>query len=471
MLFNSLDFLLFLPLAIGLFYFAPHKGRWLILLLLSYFFYMMWKPEFIILILISTVVDYTLSIYITRKEAKRTKRILLWVSIIVNLGILIIFKYNNFFIENVNMLITQMGGRSQIPLLQLVLPMGISFYTFQTMSYTIDVYRGNIKPERHFGYFALYVCYFPQLVAGPIERAGDLLNQFKKKSIITYQNFSWGGKQIIWGLFKKVVIADRLSVIIDQVYENPGQHDGLSLIFASYLFAIQIYCDFSGYSDIAIGVSRMFGIKLKMNFNLPYSSLSFQQFWSKWHISLSGWFRDYLYIPLGGNRVARPRWLLNLFIVFVVSGFWHGSKWTFIIWGALHGVYLIVEQLLGTHDVKLSSKWSKIIRRIVVFNLVVFAWIFFRANSTSDSFLIVSKLFDWDLSIFSSLIQSIGNLQFLFLMTLLVMFLLVEKLFEKIVKENYRFKHGINHLLFAFITVLILIFGFFGEAQFIYFQF
>lgn len=471
MLFNSIDFLLFLPISIGLYFLTSQKYRWLILLALSYFFYMMWEPKFITLILISTLADYLISIQIYKSKILVRKKLFLVLSIITNLGILITFKYNNFFIQNANELIQLFGGRSQIPLLQLVLPMGISFYTFQTMSYTIDVYRGLIKPEKHLGYFALYVCYFPQLVAGPIERAQNLLEQFKIKSSLLYENLSWGGKQIIWGFFKKVVIADRIAIIVDEVFNNPEQYDGTSLILASYLFAIQIYCDFSGYSDIAIGVSRIFGIKLKINFHLPYMSESFQEFWSRWHITLSGWFRDYLYIPLGGNRVSKIRWYMNLLIVFLVSGFWHGASWTFIIWGGLHGLYLVVETILFKVENIKKSKRERLFRQLVVFHLVTFAWIFFRANSTKDAFYFVSNLGNWKSGSMADLIASIGNFQFIFLMLLLVGFLVSEKKMDSIIKQNTRFKHIYNQMLFAFITALILIFGFFGEAQFIYFQF
>lgn len=470
MLFNSTEFLLFLPVAILFFFLTPHRFRWLVLLVASYFFYMSWEAKFIILILISTVVDYLVSLKLDQRDKEKGRKWLLALSVITNLGILMVFKYNEFFIENINTAIQSAGGRSQIPFLKLILPMGISFYTFQTMSYTIDVYRKRIIPERHLGYFALYVCYFPQLVAGPIERAENLIEQLRAKTNFTYENFSWGAKQAIWGMFKKVVIADRLAVVVDTVYNNPGQHDGLSIILATYLFAIQIYCDFSGYSDIAIGVSRMFGINLKINFNLPYIAQSFRDFWTRWHISLSGWFRDYLYIPLGGNKVKKARWLLNLFIVFVVSGFWHGAAWTFIIWGALHGIYLIIENLTGLSK-ESESKGRKILRKIVVFHLVCFAWIFFRANTTADSLYFVSNLGYWNLSEFFGLINSIGAVKLAFIFTILVGFLLIDKRMDVLVKKNKRFRHLQNQVVFSFITALILLFGFFGEAQFIYFQF
>ena len=467
--FNSIEFLLFLPLITALYFLDTGKRRWIILLAASYWFYMAWVPKFVILLLVATIIDYLVAIKITSVTEKKTKRLVLLISIFANLGILVLFKYNDFFIENVNEIIEQCGGRSQIPLLRLVLPMGISFYTFQTMAYTIDVYRGNIPAERHLGYFALYVTYFPQLVAGPIERAGHLLSQFKIKTRFTYENVSWGVKQMIWGFFKKVLIADRLAEMVDQVYNSPAQFDGISFIFASYLFAIQIYCDFSGYSDIAIGASRIFGINLMDNFKLPYLANSFNNFWRRWHISLSGWFRDYLYIPLGGSKVTKPRWLLNLFLVFLISGFWHGAAWTYIIWGALHGVYLIVENILPNKDFR--QKIPSWITKILVFHLVVFAWIFFRANTLDDSVLIISNLPNWNLEIFLDLINESGYLKFALLMCIVIGFVIIDPKMDKFVKENTLLGYWSNQLLFSFLAALILIFGYFGAAQFIYFQF
>ncbi len=470
--FNSIEFLLFLPLVMLVFFLSPQRWRWIVLLLASYWFYMAWVPKFAILIVLTTTIDYLVARKIHSLSDDKLRKRYLILSIIANLGILIHFKYNDFFIENINEMILGLGGRSQIPLLKLVLPMGISFYTFQEMAYTIDVYRKRLEPERHFGYFALYVTYFPQLVAGPIERAEHLLGQFRKKVSLTYENLSWGVKQIIWGFFKKVVIADRLAEVVDQVYNNPAQYDGLSFIFASYLFAVQIYCDFSGYSDIAIGTSRIFGIKLMDNFNVPYLAKSFGEFWRKWHISLSGWFKDYLYIPLGGKNVKKGRWLFNIFIVFLVSGFWHGAAWTYVIWGALHGLYLVTENAFGIKPTEgRSSAWETLGRRFIVFNLVVFAWIFFRANTVEDSFYIVSHLHQWDLSVFMDLLRDGSYLKSLFILALVTGFVVADARLDKLVKTNPLRPYWESQLFFSFITALILIFGYFGEAQFIYFQF
>ena len=470
MLFNSLEFLLFLPLVLVLYYLLGSSMRWVLLLAASYYFYMSWEVSLIILILISTVIDYLVSNGIARQESHRKKKWLLAVSVLSNLTILGVFKYADFFIENINQVILAAGGTSKIHLLRLILPMGISFYTFQTMSYTIDVYKGKLKPEKHLGIFALYVCYFPQLVAGPIERAGNLLGELRKKVSFSYENLSWGFRLMIWGFFKKVVIADRLGIYVDQIYNNPSGYDGLALILGSALFAIQIYCDFSGYSDIAIGVSRMFGIKLRINFKLPYTALSFSEFWTRWHISLSQWFRDYLYIPLGGNRASKPRWLLNLLIVFLVSGFWHGAAWTFIIWGGLHGLYLIVENLLPKREAS-NNILLKGVKMLFVFILVDFAWIFFRANSLSDAFHIIENLGNWQLANFSETINGFGLLTFLLMMVILLIFVIIDPIMDRILKENTPLSLWQNQLIYSTLTAVILIFGFFGEVQFLYFQF
>lgn len=337
MLFNSLQFLIFFPIVILLYYLLPHSKRWIFLLLASYYFYMSWNPAYIVLILISTLVDYFAAIKMSEQDNINKRKIYLFFSLFANLGLLFIFKYFNFFNDSVRLLFQSLGVNYGVPSLSLLLPVGISFYTFQTLSYTIDVYRGVTKPERHFGIFAVYVSFFPQLVAGPIERSERLLPQFRVPVIPNENNFSSGMKLMVWGFFKKVVVADNVAIIVNQVYNNVNEYQGLPLIIATFLFAIQIYCDFSGYSDIAIGSARVMGIHLMKNFNTPYFSKSITEFWKRWHISLSTWFRDYVYIPLGGNRVSKPRHYLNLFLTFLISGLWHGANWTFVIWGALHG--------------------------------------------------------------------------------------------------------------------------------------
>lgn len=471
MLFNSFHFLVFLPLVAVLFFLIPHRFRWVLMLTASIYFYMCWKAVYILIVLLSSVVDYFCGYKMAGLPDKRSRRPYLVFSLISNLTILGVFKYYDFFASNINEVLHAAGLGSSVPLLGWVLPMGISFYTFQTMAYSIDVYRGEAKAEKHPGYFGMYVMYFPQLVAGPIERADHLISQFRTKVDFDYDRIAWGVRQMIWGFFKKVVIADRLGLLVDPVYNHPDQHGGPALIIATYAFAFQIYCDFSGYSDIAIGCSRIFGINLMDNFRTPYSSLSIREFWSRWHISLSTWFRDYLYIPLGGNKVGRNRWLFNLFIVFVVSGFWHGAEWTFIIWGALHGFFLIIENLFPSEK-KERSVLSVWLRRIFIFHLVLLAWVFFRANSVSDAWYILSHFTsDFSLSTIKAFFGSTGVLGFSILLLIWLSFVVSDKWMDLRVKKNIHSSDWKDHLLYAFITALILVFGFFGEVQFIYFQF
>jgi D-alanyl-lipoteichoic acid acyltransferase DltB (MBOAT superfamily) len=377
----------------------PHRYRWLLLLAASYFFYMSWRPEYIVLIVASTLIDYFAGLKIASASRPALRRRLLALSIVTNLGLLFSFKYFNFFNESFRTLFQQAGLTYAIPALDVLLPVGISFYTFQTMSYTIDIYRGKTQPERHLGIFALYVSFFPQLVAGPIERSQNLLPQFYQAQRVDYERVVSGLQRMVWGFFKKVVIADRLALLVDTVYGDPSQFSGMPLIIATYAFAFQIYCDFSGYSDIAIGAARIMGFDLMENFRQPYYAKSIPEFWRRWHISLSTWFRDYVYIPLGGNRVSLPAWVLIIMIVFVVSGLWHGANWTFMIWGGLHGLFMI-GAILGKRvgqrlawPVTVPASLSSGLKVLVTFNLVTFAWIFFRANSLTDAFYIVSHLF------------------------------------------------------------------------------
>ena len=401
MLFNSLSYLVFLPTVLILYFLLPKKFRWALLLFSSYFFYMCWKPEYIVLILTSTCIDYFAAIGIAQTDRRSRKRLLLITSLATNLGLLFAFKYFNFFSHSLGTLATALGADWTPLAINVLLPVGISFYTFQTLSYTIDVYKGIRPPERHFGYFALYVSFFPQLVAGPIERSDRLIPQLKKTHVFNFDRMVHGGRQILWGFFKKVVIADNLAIIVNTVYHNPQSHDGLSLITATLCFAFQIYCDFSGYSDIAIGTARLMGIELMENFRMPYFSKSIGEFWRRWHISLSTWFRDYVYIPLGGNRVKKGQYYLNLFATFLLSGLWHGANWTFVLWGALHGSYMVI----GEMTKKTRNGISRIIglpkiprlyhffQMAITFCLVCFAWIFFRANTIGDAWFIIRHLF------------------------------------------------------------------------------
>jgi alginate O-acetyltransferase complex protein AlgI len=343
MLFNSLQFVFFFPAVVALYFATPHRFRWVLLLAASYYFYAAWRPEYLVLIFASTVVDYLAGRGMGRFEGARIRKALLFASVATNLGILFGFKYLSFFNESVRAVLNQFNIFYGTPALDILLPVGISFYTFQSLSYTIDVYRGVTPPQRHFGIFALYVSFFPQLVAGPIERSYRLMPQFFEHRGFHPDAFASGLRLMLWGFFMKVVIADRLALYVDPVYGDPGLYGGTTLLVATYLFAFQIFCDFAGYSAIAIGAARVLGYELMENFRRPYFAASIREFWGRWHISLSTWFRDYVYIPLGGNRVGTTsRWYANIFIVFLVSGLWHGAAWTFVIWGALHGTYLIV---------------------------------------------------------------------------------------------------------------------------------
>jgi alginate O-acetyltransferase complex protein AlgI len=344
MFFNSPEFLLFFTVVTIAFFALPHRFRWIMLLIASYFFYMCWNASYGLLILFTTLVVYLAAI-LMEKRPKGQKKMILATGLILCLGVLFVFKYYNFFAQSMQGFFGLVHIDSRIPLLQFILPAGISFFTFQSIGYAIDVYRGEREPERHFGIFALYISFFPQLVAGPIERSKYLLPQFRKRMAFDYDRVTDGLKLMAWGFFKKLVVADRLALYVDRVHINPQQYEGLPLILATTFFAWQIYCDFSAYSDIAIGSSQVMGYDLMDNFNRPFHSKTISDFWNRWHISLITWFREYLYIPLGGNRVSKIRWYMNIMIVFTLSGLWHGARWTFVFWGALNGVFIIISSL------------------------------------------------------------------------------------------------------------------------------
>jgi D-alanyl-lipoteichoic acid acyltransferase DltB (MBOAT superfamily) len=400
LLFNSLQFLIFFPLVVGLFFATPQRWRWLLLLVASYVFYGAWKIEYLGLIWFSTGVDYLVARLLERWESPLRRRLLLGLTLVSNLGLLFVFKYWDFAAGSVAALLAQ-GGIVYAPTpLPWLLPVGISFYTFQTLAYTIDVYRGRQVAERHLGRFALYVAFFPQLVAGPIERSQRLLPQFLERQRWDAARAESGLRLMAWGFFKKLVIADRLALLVNGVYGQPQQFGSIPLILATLAFAYQIYCDFSGYSDIAIGAARVMGFRLMLNFDRPYAARSVGDFWHRWHISLSTWFRDYLYIPLGGNRGGKIRVAANLMLVFVISGLWHGASWTFVIWGGLHGLYLLAERALAKPLRRLwtglgldpASRLADGLRWVVTFALVAFAWIFFRADSLADAAYVAGHL-------------------------------------------------------------------------------
>lgn len=452
----------------------------------SYYFYMAWKPEYIILIVISTLIDYLCS-YKMGDIAEKKKRVpYLVISLTANLGLLIFYKYTNFFISVSNDLSHLFGGEGSIKYLNLILPMGISFYTFQTMSYSIDVYHNPQLREKHLGIFALFVTFFPQLVAGPIERASQLIGQLKTEKKFSYQNASSGLKLMAWGLFKKVVIADRLGSFVDTVYTDPSQYGSVTLIIASVFFAFQIYCDFSGYSDIAIGAARVMGYNLMLNFNLPYFSKSVSEFWRRWHISLSTWFRDYIYIPLGGNRVSQGRLYFNLMVTFIISGFWHGANWTFIVWGTLHGLFLVLEVIAkkylfksaptsGEHNISKPRQYLGLIYTVAI---VLVGWIFFRANNVTDATYILSKIFSFKLAAVSEIKEelfSIGmGITQLGLAVIFIAFLMTVELYNNkvgVTKKLAALALPVRYSIYASFVGLILLFGEFNNSQFIYFQF
>ena len=481
MLFNSLEYLLFLPIVLILFFLTTHRYRWVILLISSYYFYMSWNPTYLGLIVFSTLIDFLAGRKIASTNILFIKKLFLTISITVNLGLLFFYKYFNFVAGEVNHLSTWFGSEGSPLIHNYILPVGISFYTFQTMSYTIDIYNGKTKPEKHLGVFAVFVSFFPQLVAGPIERAGHLIHQIREKKRIYFRNFQFGLIRILWGLFKKVVIADRLAGMVNTVYNSPQEYSGWQLIVATFFFAFQIYCDFSGYSDIAIGSARLFGVRLMENFRTPYFATSIGEFWHRWHISLSTWFRDYVYIPLGGNRAVKWRWYYNLFITFVISGFWHGANWTFLIWGAIHGSILVAESMIKQSKLKQPIKPSfiKPIQIAWIFVLTSFAWIFFRANSFSDAGLILNSITDFSSPLATSIrgqVLYLGEPLWRFAGTFILIFSLValEHLINtKKISEIHLIRQTpiVRWSVYTFFITIILVLGVFELDEFIYFQF
>jgi D-alanyl-lipoteichoic acid acyltransferase DltB (MBOAT superfamily) len=437
---------------------------------------MAFVPVYILILGFTIVIDYFAGIYIEKSTGARRKTYLIF-SLIANIGVLAVFKYFNFVNDNLTWLLQQLGFSNPVPYLTILLPIGLSFHTFQAMSYTIEVYRRHQPAERNFGIYSLYVMFYPQLVAGPIERPQNLLYQFRQKFDFDYERVVAGLKLMLWGMFKKVVIADRLSIYVDSVYNNPYQHHGLSLALATIFFAFQIYCDFSGYSDIAIGAARVMGFKLMTNFNRPYFSRNISEFWKRWHISLSTWFKDYLYISMGGNKVSIPRWYFNLFIVFLVSGLWHGANWTYIIWGALNGFYLIFAIITKKYRDRLNKisgiervRWLNHTFQILIsFVLTCFAWIFFRANNVSDAFHIVKQISKFDGPVFY---DSISVISFTVLSVLMLLFVEIKM---EYFKGKFSFFNNNNvcvrYISYATLIIILLMMGVFDGGQFIYFQF
>jgi len=447
---------------------------------------MAFVPIYILILGVTIVIDYFAGISIEKATDKR-KKVFLIISLIANIGVLAIFKYYNFINDNLSFLLKGFALDNPIPYLSILLPVGLSFHTFQAMSYTIEIYRGNQKAERHFGIYSLYVMFYPQLVAGPIERPQNLLYQFRQNHQFDYDRITSGLRLIAWGLFKKVVIADRLSILVDKVYSSPSQHDSSSLAIATIFFTFQIFCDFSGYSDMAIGTARIMGFNLMKNFDRPYHSKSIDEFWKRWHISLSTWFKDYLYIPLGGNRVAIPRWYLNLFVVFLISGLWHGANWTFIIWGALHGLYLILGNMTSAFRHKINKVLHidkfNFLKILSTFLLVSFAWIFFRADTTISALYISKKIvlgipeilqkiatFNYN---YEAMNLGLKSPDFLLSILLILIMEMVHWLSGKNSLSTFFMKlpFGVRWVTYFTIVWAIIYLGVFENRQFIYFQF
>lgn len=407
MLFNSYGFLVFFPIVVVIYFLLPKRISYLWLLAASYYFYMGWNAKYALLLLVSTTITYVSGMLIQwlndgHPDKIRAKKWVVAGSFVSNLAILFFFKYFNFTIESMNTVLRYIDLPTINTSLDVLLPVGISFYTFQALGYTVDVYRGEIRAERNFFRYALFVSFFPQLVAGPIERSKNLLNQLRNPKSFSYERMCDGLMMMIWGYFLKLVIADRIAIFVDNMYGNVGVYDGRYLLLASVLFAVQIYCDFAGYSTIAIGAAEVIGFQLMDNFNSPYLSQSVAEFWRRWHISLSSWFKDYLYIPLGGNRKGKVRKYINIMIVFLVSGLWHGANWSYVVWGGLNGIYQVVGAIFtpvrNRIKEKLHLKKSPlplvIIYMIVTFILVDFTWIFFRADNVQHAFAVIDSIFN-----------------------------------------------------------------------------
>jgi len=477
MLFNSIEFFVFLPIVFTLYWLIGGKNiksQNLLIAISSYVFYGWWDWRFLMLIAFSSLVDYSIGSLLAKTEIQSKRKLLLWCSIFVNLGFLGFFKYYNFFIDSLASSFTFFGSKLSLNTLNIILPVGISFYTFQTLSYTIDVYNKKLKPTNEFVGFVAFVCFFPQLVAGPIERATNLLPQFNNKRSFNYVNAVDGMRQILWGLFKKIVIADNCAKYANIIFNDYTEYSGSTLLLGAFFFAFQIYGDFSGYSDIAIGVSRLFGFNLKRNFAFPYFSRDIAEFWRRWHISLSTWFRDYLYIPLGGSKGGTKIKIRNTFIIFIVSGFWHGANWTFIVWGALNALYFLPLLLLKKNRVntdlvakgKILPSMTELGQMGFTFFITLLAWVFFRADNVMHAISYLENMFNLSLFAKTEIFPTT-------ILSLILFFIIVEWLgrsgeyaIEKLNVINKSLRWSF------YIILIILMFSFTGEQQeFIYFQF
>lgn len=470
MLFNSFSFLLFFPIVCVVYFLIPAKQirvRNFFLLIASFYFYMNWKPAYALLLFTSILITYFAARGIERYVHNNVKKkFFLTGSLVLNIAILFLFKYYNFVASNITAFLHTTGCSINVPEFTLLLPVGISFYTFQAIGYTIDVYRGTIKAERDFATYALFVSFFPQLVAGPIERSYNMLPQFKTEHRFDYDRTMNGIRMMLWGFFLKLALADRCGVFVDMVYNNIGNHNGGSYLVASLMFPFQIYGDFAGYSLIAIGTANILGFRLMENFHRPYFAVTIGDFWHRWHISLSSWFKDYVYIPLGGNRVSKRRTYLNLLLTFAISGIWHGANWTFLCWGILHGIFLCIEKALNIHTVKYKGV-RKLCHQALTFVLVSMAWVLFKSDNLQDALTIGTGIFTnfampaREFATYAAVAAAIGILAY------------------KEIAEEYNFKINpaesrfwiVRHTYMVLMIAYIILFGVLGGDQFIYFQF
>lgn len=493
MLFNSFDFLIFFPAVVLVYFLIPQKVRYLWLLVASYYFYMCWNPKYVLLLLFSTGVTYLGGLAIERFTAKKT---VLTLTVVANLTVLFVFKYFDFALDNVNWVLERSGIQMIEPSFDILLPVGISFYTFQALGYTIDVYRKEIYAEKNFFKYALFVSFFPQLVAGPIERSKNLLKQVSEEHTIDYDRMRKGLLIMLWGYFLKLVIADRAAIFVNAVYEDYVSYGGVYIIVATLLFAVQIYCDFAGYSTIARGAAWIMGFRLMENFEAPYLAKSVSEFWRRWHISLSGWFRDYLYIPLGGNRKGKIRKQVNTMIVFLVSGLWHGASWNYVIWGGLNGLYQVIgsawqelKKKIGSRKLEKDSAKGNVgaiavhaLKVVGTFLLVDVSWLFFRADSMQDAIAMIKSV--WSVRNFSVLTDGslytlgLSLYHFLFLLIAILILWIADyfkyknvDMFEKIEGQNV----AVRYLVYMCLFCAVVLFGIYGvdyeASQFIYFQF
>lgn len=484
--FQTFSYFMFLAVVAAAYYMLPQRWRWALLLPASYFFYACWNTAYALLMLLSTVITYLSGLLIERagqlEDAdKRVKRRKLWVgvSFASNLLILFAFKYANMFFASIDSLAGVVGLGAFMPRLDWLLPVGISFYTFQALSYTMDVYRGDVEASHHFGKYALFVSFFPQLVAGPIERSSRLLKQFDEIHRPDFDMMRSGALSILLGLCKKLLIADRLAVLVDLVYNNVGEYGAPAYIVATVCFAFQIYCDFSGYSDIAVGSAQLLGFRLMRNFDRPYLSRTIGEFWRRWHISLSSWFRDYLYIPLGGSRVSLPRWIFNTMVVFTCSGLWHGADWTFVLWGALNGLYLVLGRLLLPLRNRLwqdKGGWLRTaLATLCTFAFTCFAWSLFRANNIAELGVMLGRFIScWELGSLAQLVHLVNGRECILIAALLLVFVFVELMGndDALKAKLYAAPLALRWSVYLVLLFMLILFGKYNESPaFIYFQF